>query len=1747
MPRPSVLLTLLLALPSVTAIGNELTPCTSSHEEDSGYEACYGWCSAVAAAEHCTWCKCRGCDWCAATDGGTIEAPGDDAQACSSDVEGDVDHADCQPFCNENEWRSHCGLCKCKGCGFCSCSSKHADDSTERQCQTWCSEEYYDDHCPRCKCQGCEFCAHGPPCTPSQDDDSEYEQCEEFCSADFATQHCGLCKCKGCGFCKEGLPLAATCTSGIEGDANREMCQDFCDPANRKDHCQMCKCRGCDFCACESTHENDAKVETCASWCNSNEYDTHCDWCACKGCQFCRLGGKSCQSFFATGDTDHEDCEDFCSEEASNIHCSYCKCKRCGFCKAEERKQIQAAKAAASGVAAPEAIPDGATACFSGIGHDALYEKCESFCDEAQKDEHCKLCKCKSCRVCSAVCSSGIPGDLDVMSCSSTCDAAIASAVCPTCRCRGCSFCNADGTVKDGGSSQVAVAPPVGGGSTPAEGTACVPFNSKDIDHTACHAHCSETLKGSHCETCKCKDCGFCQGFRACSSGLGHDTKWEECDPIACTGRATCNLCKCRACPDCAVSTSQPCESGIVNDANFLTCLPGICSSAHRASHCQLCGCRGCAFCDGFDIEVFASPPPPKAKCVSSALGDTDHAACWPECTPGLAHTQCALCKCAECSFCTDTPQPCASEHLADSSTATCYGWCRDIGDAASMCSFCHCWKCPFCAGVTARTAIVDSDGEACPMGAELQLLESRPYRSNSWHYEMRLRVGVWQIGATVTIDFSQALSTGAELEINTDSLEDAELIDSDSMSMRVTLGEYGDELKGFTFQFTLRGGQLSLTPSTPAIVACSNVGQLFPALPSPPPHPHIPFMRSPPPPPAVAPPTVDNLMSRARERTQCVLGGRVIMGSIWAQGTNFRGSVVFAVWKPGTEVSIDFNVAPNDDDDEEVFGHDNVLQSLHATHALHAEPLNPSPPGLLRFRLGNAADDADGFSFVARGAGGRMAKNPRLRCFLMGETNPDQVKGAGGDSKTMSASKATISPTCEPLGLSYSVLQRWAAGFKVAVAVRTWNVGAHVNVRYQSPRVQLLDQWSATRLSSTSTEGGGSELSLALGDSPDSEHHGFGFTARGVEGANEVPEITCDGIDRDAMLWMPVPMTACGMGASHSVQPQPEGGPGSFLVRVRLSQWQAGGSVTVVFTESIESKASEKSDNEPPAALEYSAAMGSQHTFELGAHPDDSHGFSFVVRSAPPVYEPAHIVRLTCKPRADELRGAVQEVIRSGSPEAPPAVKAHGTGCDSIEVVWNPAVDNGMPVTGYRIYYRRSEATDASFATLEVEMKGNNVQTRATLNGLSGGTTYYVKVRAKNAMGDGKYSVRVSANTPSGGAPKTAPSALTTLPSTDCHSIRVALPSLRPGCHGESFLSVKVRLYQSGRPWIEAVPKAAEGEARVPDLDPMGVYELQAVPHNAHGEGPPSDSSTAMMPAFDGNALAAPRVRAVGSASFSLSWADLTSTCRPKVAYRISYRDSAGEGAWSVVTTEAHGSTHLAYPVRCRSGCAFRMESGNGLVPANRRWSAPTVASAVTRNVPLPPLSAGSVRVELRLKSEQPDRDTVQMGLDAADDITSALRLDDSSAVTVHEVYGVGRYIIADVSSAVQEGARKATTATSLAQQLALFAQEDEKETWGLRAGAATKEVEAIATLDGVVATPLLATAVSKEAQEQYYRLDRWYGSGRRGGGSSTSTPLDQARSFVIVLVVLATIGWCYMSTTSAYRGGGYEAVGKA
>lgn len=161
--------------------------------------------------------------------------------------------------------------------------------------------------------------------------------------------------------------------------------------------------------------------------------------------------------------------------------------------------------------------------------------------------------------------------------------------------------------------------------------------------------------------------CGFCDGFRACSSGLGHDTKWEACDP-SCTGlKAPCKLCKCKMCAQCAITESAvsvPCDSGITGDSQSTSCINGACSMAFRDAHCQMCSCKvqerldyhthyasmlltmllpmlshlalfsrfqGCSFCDGYGMDILP-PPPPSAACFSMEPDDTTFRTCDSSC-----------------------------------------------------------------------------------------------------------------------------------------------------------------------------------------------------------------------------------------------------------------------------------------------------------------------------------------------------------------------------------------------------------------------------------------------------------------------------------------------------------------------------------------------------------------------------------------------------------------------------------------------------------------------------------------------------------------------------------------------------------------------------------------------------------------------------------------------------------------------------------------------------------------------------------------------------------------------------------------------------------------------------------------------------------------------------------------------------------------------------------------------------------
>ena len=124
-------------------------PFVSAHDSDGSTAGCFGWCSSAFAGEHCTWCKCAACDWCASPDGGTAfelpaasvassaaSAPGGGSPsagasnaACSSGLADDVSYKDCQPFCNAAFKSAHCSTCKCRACGF------------------WCATHGCDIHC----------------------------------------------------------------------------------------------------------------------------------------------------------------------------------------------------------------------------------------------------------------------------------------------------------------------------------------------------------------------------------------------------------------------------------------------------------------------------------------------------------------------------------------------------------------------------------------------------------------------------------------------------------------------------------------------------------------------------------------------------------------------------------------------------------------------------------------------------------------------------------------------------------------------------------------------------------------------------------------------------------------------------------------------------------------------------------------------------------------------------------------------------------------------------------------------------------------------------------------------------------------------------------------------------------------------------------------------------------------------------------------------------------------------------------------------------------------------------------------------------------------------------------------------------------------------------------------------------------------------------------------------------------------
>ncbi len=256
-----------------------------------------------------------------------------------------------------------------------------------------------------------------------------------------------------------------------------------------------------------------------------------------------------------------------------------------------------------------------------------------------------------------------------------------------------------------------------------------------------------------------------------------------------------------------------------------------------------------------------------------------------------------------------------------------------------------------------------------------------------------------------------------------------------------------------------------------------------------------------------------------------------------------------------------------------------------------------------------------------------------------------------------------------------------------------------------------------------------------------------------------------------------------------------------------------------------------------------------------------------------------------------------VLEVSLGGSSTAPgaPTNLRAAPGNSQIALTWNaPSTDGGSPITGYKIY--RGTAAGG-----EVFLKAVGNVLAYTDQGLTNGITYYYRVSAVNAVGEGAMSNEASA-TPS--APVTVPSAPTNLKAAPGIA-QVTLTWSAPSSNGGSPIT-GYKVYRGTASGAE-VPLATVGNVLTftdNGASPGITYYYRVSAVNSAGEGALSNEVSA-TPSAPATAPAAPSglTAAGGDGRVTLSWSAPSSNGgSPITGYKI-YRGTAAGGETLLAT----------------------------------------------------------------------------------------------------------------------------------------------------------------------------------------------------------------------------------------------------
>lgn len=226
-------------------------------------------------------------------------------------------------------------------------------------------------------------------------------------------------------------------------------------------------------------------------------------------------------------------------------------------------------------------------------------------------------------------------------------------------------------------------------------------------------------------------------------------------------------------------------------------------------------------------------------------------------------------------------------------------------------------------------------------------------------------------------------------------------------------------------------------------------------------------------------------------------------------------------------------------------------------------------------------------------------------------------------------------------------------------------------------------------------------------------------------------------------------------------------------------------------------------------------------------------------------------------------------------SPGSPTGLSTSQITASSIFASWAaPANNGGSPILGYRLYYRATGTSSFSFT-------GATISNTQTLIGLSGGTSYDLKVSAYNAVGASPFSEIIVAKTLSG-APM-APFSLSASPG----SSSISLTWTPPRSDGGSPI-IGYRLEQlNGTTWLPIATQTALSRV-VTGLQANTAHSFRVFAISSLGVSSIATSVTvSTLPASNTDVLNL-RATAVTSVGATLNWDAIVPPAGSTVSYFV-------------------------------------------------------------------------------------------------------------------------------------------------------------------------------------------------------------------------------------------------------------------